>query len=457
MFNRDGDSIDNRSHNERSPAGENTSFLSNWEIGPRNSCMLIKSPFPQIIQLGPYRAFPINMDGYECLRTIGDGIKVQDLLIRLSAFSETAVDNLVSFLLRMERKGLLTRKRHLFGRLAIKIPSVAPPLERIFVEATRMCNLKCLHCYMSNNDKGINADQLGRKDLTNLISDAEELGVYKFDFTGGEFFLRKDAFELLNAAKTASMSVAVFTNGTLVNDEVAKRMEGLGNIRAVYISLDDIDSTRHDSFRGSEGAHRRTISGIRALRKRNLRVVVNTTILPTNINQLHSIFNYCTQNLGTEVRFAPMISVGRAKVHSNIRVTYKDAARALHNLCLKTGTELFKLDDDRDYPECGIGHSMLFVKTNGEVCLCPTMGSNENRDFMLGKLGERSLHSIWEKSDFLAQIRSRTMEKDPSNASSKNTQGCRSRAYLQTGEIYGIDPFIEALQSCYKVKQGATQ
>ena len=86
-------------------------------------------------------------------------------------------------------------------------------------------------------------------------------------FSGGEPLKRPDIFDLAAAEATPSgCRTALATNGTLVDDTVARKIVEAG-FRRVSISFDGPDAPTHDIFRGT-GAFDKSIAGFKALRGR---------------------------------------------------------------------------------------------------------------------------------------------------------------------------------------------
>ena len=53
------------------------------------------------------------------------------------------------------------------------------------------------------------------------------------------------------------MITNLFTNATLLDEKGIDTIANLGNIRTIYISLDDYIEEEHDAFRGVEGAFKK--------------------------------------------------------------------------------------------------------------------------------------------------------------------------------------------------------
>ena len=116
----------------------------------------------------------------------------------------------------------------------------------ITFEITYRCNLRCAMCPQATDyqqgDSKLRRQQRQRKELIigeifKLINDASEMGVSNFSLTGGEVFIRKDVFQVINYIKAKELNCSILTNGTLINKEVAKNIVGLG-VDKMTFSLD---------------------------------------------------------------------------------------------------------------------------------------------------------------------------------------------------------------------------
>ena len=74
----------------------------------------------------------------------------------------------------------------------------------LYFEATRLCNLQCQSCMTGSNDAKIVRASRGRElnfdEIRELVLEpAKRLGVLAIGWSGGGFFMRKDAFNLLRS------------------------------------------------------------------------------------------------------------------------------------------------------------------------------------------------------------------------------------------------------------------
>ena len=152
---------------------------------------------------------------------------------------------------------------------------------------TRQCNLSCIHCYASANNRK-SEDEMDTSAGKAFISDLADFGVPVILFSGGEPMMRKDLFELARFASEKGLRVALSTNGTLISDRSARELQDIG-FAEVGISLDGIKEN-NDRFRGQEGAFESALKGIRTCVALGLRVSLRLTITRFNYREIPAIF-----------------------------------------------------------------------------------------------------------------------------------------------------------------------
>jgi radical SAM protein with 4Fe4S-binding SPASM domain len=135
--------------------------------------------------------------------------------------------------------------------------------------------------------------ELSRFDLTTdqsktFIRSLPDTGKPILVFSGGEPMMRPDLFELAETAAGAGLPIALATNGTMLNDETARRIKDVG-FRRVSISFDGPDAPTHDRFRGA-GAFDASIRGFKAARGAALSMQINTTVAKHNYSKLDDAY-----------------------------------------------------------------------------------------------------------------------------------------------------------------------
>lgn len=284
----------------------------------------------------------------------------------------------------------------------------------------------------------MNNGQLTFAKVCNLISQIDKLGVMELQLTGGEPFVLSYILDIVGEAQSRLIPCSIFTNGTLMTENVFKYISENNYGLIFYISLDGYQKT-HDAFRRYQGAFQKTIETIKRLLKIDCDVRINTSIGRHNIGEMRQFIEFVKNEFGILHRLVTIEPIGRA--NAEMTITAKEFASLLqesHN----TFEFLDSHDSIADWktPACGISSSMLFIDAYGNVSFCPTLTQRENSEFLAGNITYFSLKEIWENSLIFKKFRgSQCKEVERCRFRELCKGGCRSRAYLSAGDINSPD------------------
>jgi pseudo-rSAM protein/SPASM domain protein len=151
---------------------------------------------------------------------------------------------------------------------------------------TKQCNLKCIHCYATaTTHPGKN--ELSTDEGKKLLEDIASYGCPVVLFSGGEPFLRKDLFELIEYADSLGLRPVISTNGTLITEEKALLAKKAG-VKYIGVSLDGLQ-TINDKFRGVNGAFNNAVNGMKNSLKAGIKTGLRFTITKHNQNDLSGV------------------------------------------------------------------------------------------------------------------------------------------------------------------------
>jgi len=135
----------------------------------------------------------------------------------------------------------------------------------LLVSPGKRCNLHCMGCYACSDARS--AAKLDWDTFDRILTEKEQLWASHFTvISGGEPFLWEDAGRNLldMAARHRSNLFMVYTNGTLIDADVARRLEELGNVTPA-ISVEGFEAET-DRRRG-KGVYRRILRAFDNLRE----------------------------------------------------------------------------------------------------------------------------------------------------------------------------------------------
>lgn len=356
-----------------------------------------------------------------------------------------------------------------------------PPPRLVFWETTAGCNLKCIHCRRVTL-----ADQLTPQDLTTqeafqMIDQIREMGRPVFVLSGGEPLFRPDIYEIARYATDAGLPVALATNGTLIDDEVAAKIKASG-VQRISISFDGADAATHDMFRGLKGSFDAALRGFKALRDVGLPVQVNTTVANHNKVQLEQmlqlskdidavglhLFLLVPVGCGVEIAEEQMIN---AREYEEVLNWLYDTEQKEQDLQLKAtcAPHYFRVMHTRRAEErrngvqrelpashdrqinghpqgqmhaatkgCLAGTGICFVSHRGEIFPCGYLPVEA------GNVRRQTFSDIWQNSPLFDELRNPDLLEGKCGACQFKSlcSGCRARAYGMTEQNYlAEEPF----------------
>lgn len=166
------------------------------------------------------------------------------------------------------------RKRARENKNGYRIPST------ILISPTMRCNLSCSGCYAGNYTK---KEDLDFETIDRIIREGKEIGVAFYTILGGEPFVREDLFNIYK--KHNDVFFNVFTNGTMINENIAAKMVELGNIMPT-LSIEGFKEETNQR-RGKE-VYEKVLKAANILKTHKIPFGYSTTVSKSNINVITS-------------------------------------------------------------------------------------------------------------------------------------------------------------------------
>ena len=154
--------------------------------------------------------------------------------------------------------------------------------EALSIELTTQCNGSCLHCFARS---GISRRSSLPFDLAKgIVDEGYNAGYRHLHITGGEPLLWEGLFELLDHAFDEGYeTILMNTNGTLITEEISKRLADYGSF-SISISLDGPEDL-HDRIRG-KGSYRKAMRGIDIALNAGNNLIIFTTVTKSLLPEL---------------------------------------------------------------------------------------------------------------------------------------------------------------------------
>jgi len=330
---------------------------------------------------------------------------------------------------------------------------------------TNRCNLRCSHCYQDkySGENELSFDEM--KGMSDRIFLAMKKWNKKADFsiTGGEPFIRKDLFELLDYLDNSNevCSFDLLSNGTLIDFASLSRLKEFDKLRRVQLSLDGAFPETHDRIRG-KGIFDKVMNCIKLLRKSNIDVSIMFTLQRSNKNDIPSILDLALEEdvYGLTVERVVPCGNGREKkdnllsaqeikkifqyISDRADLEYErgNSLRVLKYRTLWVNLDPNRANNSNTPPHKELG-AMCSIGLDG-LCILPdaTVLACRRLNIPIGNLKHDSLFKIWYDSDLLWKIRDKNNLKGKCNNCEfiYKCGGCRSMAYACTGDYLAEDP-----------------
>ena len=317
---------------------------------------------------------------------------------------------------------------------------------------TDLCNFRCRHCYQSNFSSQSDLDLEGLKKIADNI-----LSVLKYwnkraiiNITGGEPLLKQELFPLLEYLdhQKAVKELAVITNASILDRNVADRLANIKKLDEVKISLEGATESSNDAIRG-KGAFKKALAALKLLKPhKNIEKTIMFTMLRRNLSEVNRLLELAEENGANGVILERFIPWGRGqaiKAEVLSREEWSGAVnRLLQFLEIPFSKEIFSYK--AFWVRFGKTAPQLFgapcVAADGGVCIMPNGDVYPCRRFNLkiGNLLQNRLDEIYNGSEVLKDLQQRGKLKGKCNdCVIKSCKGCRALVYATTGDYLGED------------------
>jgi MoaA/NifB/PqqE/SkfB family radical SAM enzyme len=164
-------------------------------------------------------------------------------------------------------------------------------LFNVLIVLLSACNQECIHCYIPEHKNiGLPLDVVKR-----IIDEARELGALNVTLTGGEIFVRKDIFNIIEYAKNKGMRVFLMSNASMPTKEQIKKLYELG-IAEFSTTLFSMDEHIHDKITLCPGSWAQTMRNIKRLKEYNIPVTVKTPLMEMNKHAYKDVEKFAEEN-----------------------------------------------------------------------------------------------------------------------------------------------------------------
>jgi radical SAM protein with 4Fe4S-binding SPASM domain len=274
----------------------------------------------------------------------------------------------------------------------------------VMLELTYNCNEKCVHCFnpgaaRNDNEKSFRNDrkEIGLDTYEKLFDELHELGVVKIILTGGDPFVKKDIWKMIELLFERDFAIDIYTNGLAL----LGREEKLAKFypKSIGLSVYSADESVHDGITRVKSSLRKTLLVAENFIEFGIPLFFKCPIM------YHNATSYFTvTNLAKEYGAVAQIDItltdaidGDTTITENLHVDGEllDIILRDPNIPLYVGSEapnFGRIERDRSQSFCGAGTVFMNITPEGDVTPCNSFPTQ------FGNLNNRTFQEIWQNS-----------------------------------------------------------
>ena len=316
----------------------------------------------------------------------------------------------------------------------------------VVFQVTDRCNYGCVHCYQEH---GEGSGELSHDEVVRILEELAAAGVLFLTLMGGEFFMRRDADEIVARAHALGFAIKIKSTGHHITD---KRADFLATLRPLQVDLSLYAATRHlhEGVTQAPGSYERTLAAARRLIARKVAVQLNTSIMESNATEVAELKRLASE-IGASYSFDPKITaMENTEVRPVLQRMSAATLRAFYGSAIPdVVADMYSEPAPRplDTTPCRAAQQTVAIGPRGEVWPCirlPLEGSN---------LRTQSFQSIYDGAETLQQVRGlswATLGECSVCPVRPYCQRCHAMALLEHGEMRG--PSLEACRHAVVIR-----
>lgn len=280
-------------------------------------------------------------------------------------------------------------------------------LETLNLHLTNRCNMRCRHCLYSAGEREM--EEMSFQQIKKLLKEFADIGDKKgtLNLFGGEIFLRKDIFDIIDYAISLGLTIGVTTNANLSKEiikEIIKR-----EIGRLSVDISGANSSSHDRLRNKKGHFNQSLKAIKSFVKSGKFTASNIILHRNNIQEIERILALCQQigiNFISCYLFTPLGRGGDIKDLTLGPKEWKEAREKVKKwinnnspefgIIWERAYEYLDRIDDLSSPPCrGEPNDTIDIRCDGNVYYCGLLSAVDFNS--LGNVGKESLAAVLER------------------------------------------------------------
>ncbi len=353
----------------------------------------------------------------------------------------------------------------------------------ISIEVTAQCNIRCIHCYGTFEQKRF--DALNADALIEYLETMYAKGLRSIELTGGECTTHPEFHRILSWCVDKLEMIAVLTNAVAIKEEVFETIIGAAEKTLVQIC---INGTReyHNKFTKSTIAYDRAMAALTRLAKGGVYVRTPMNLTAENYMQLEEVAA-AVREAGSSNFIGNFVdgAFGRAqsleitsdkheehhidaKAHAGHQCDHvkngDSAYTCAEQAAIMKSARLKLIEMQERFPgfvsavmseeaqeltrfekACGAGRRSVYVASNGKVGICPMSVESGIPGF--GDLNHQSMEEI--VNGEYARHLSRLPAPNDADCTAPNGDPCPHRPEHKGCVLHGVMQYMKTPKTCW--------
>jgi PqqA peptide cyclase len=326
--------------------------------------------------------------------------------------------------------------------------NITPP-RWLLAELTYACPLQCPYC--SNPlDYAKYPSELSTEDWMRVLTQARKMGAVQLGFSGGEPLTRKDLTELVRHARQLGYYSNLITSGYGLTEEKIVQLKEAG-LDHIQVSIQASTQELNDHIAGTTSyLHKKEVAHL--VKKHGYPMVLCVVIHRENIHQMQDILEMAEELGADYLELANTQYYGWAHANRDLllptREQFEEAERIAQAYKEKVAGKMKIYYVVPDYYEdrpkaCMNGWGTTFLTIAPDGVALPCHSARELPGLDCPNVKDFCIEEIWHDSKAFNFFRGQEWMKEPCRSCDekhKDFGGCRCQAYLLTGDMYNTDP-----------------
>lgn len=262
------------------------------------------------------------------------------------------------------------------------------------IEITLRCPLRCIHCYSRG---GEDQREYSTEQVKSILRQLHASGVEIVDIVGGEPFIRKDIFDILEYARKLGQKVMVNTNGVLLDESKVRKLKEVYPDLVLGVSIDGASAKTCDYVRGT-GTFQKALNAVELLVRAGFKVVPLFVVNRMNWREFGEYVRMMKDKGVHGIYVDRFVPVGRGRENASVLdmdvEEWFEALKYIHDVVRRESENIvFYLEESIKLERCSAGYSHASILNDGRVVPCGHFRYQE--DFVMGNILEQDFSEIW--------------------------------------------------------------